>query len=193
MIVKFVDYEQLTPATVDEMKHAFACSPEYVDGILAKRSAKEWAESCAGLNALYKAMQEAGIDVSSAVIKRLPGGKPVFENLDYHFNISHSCGRAVCALSEKEVGVDIEVIKKVRNFDLIAQNFFCAGEQGEYKAAKNKAEEFYRIWTRKESVMKKSGTGIEYGKLRALDTYKCEGITFTEIKRGGYITTICEA
>lgn len=191
MIVKFTDYEQITPAVVESLKEAFAASEEYVDGIFAKRGAKEWAESVAGLNALYLAMKETGIDVSSAVISRLKNGKPVFTELPYFFNISHSCGRAVCVLCEKEVGVDIEFIKKERSFDVIAENFFSDGEIARFRQAKNRKEEFYRIWTRKEALLKKSGTGIEYKKLKKIDTYDYSVAKFIEYKRGQYLTTIC--
>ena len=63
MIVKFMDYEQITPEIVDNLRKEFASSKQYVDGILAKRSAKEWAESCAGLCALHSALKEAKVDV----------------------------------------------------------------------------------------------------------------------------------
>lgn len=193
MIIKYADYELLTPAIAEEIKQAFPLSAGYVDGIFAKRGAKEWAESVSGLNALLAAMKEGKLDAAKAVIVRQPGGKPVFENLDYYFNISHSCGRAVCVLSEKPVGVDVEFIKKARAFDLIAENFFSRGENDRFRAAKNKAEEFYRIWTRKEALLKMTGDGIEYKKLKEIDTFAYDEAEFTEYKRGQYLTTVCEA
>lgn len=191
MIVKFADYEQLTPAETDRIKKAFVSSPEYVEGIFAKRGAKEWAESVSGLSALLAAMTEAKIDPSTAVIKRLESGKPVFTNIPYYFNISHSCGRAVCVLSDVEVGADIEFIKKVRSFDLIAENFFAPEEIKRFRSAKNSAEEFYRIWTRKEALLKKEGCGIEYKKLKNTDTFVYPDAEFIEYKRGQYLTTVC--
>ncbi len=193
MIVKFSDYESITPEIVEKLKKALSASPEYADGIFAKRGAKEWAESVSGLRALLLAMREAKLDIHGAVIRRLESGKPVFENIPWYFNISHSCGRAVCVLSESEVGVDIEFIKKVRAFDVIAANFFADGEIRRFRAAKNKNEEFYRIWTRKEALLKMSGTGIEYGKLKKIDTFEYSDAQFTEYKRGQYLTTVCEA
>lgn len=191
MIVKFFDYEQITPEIVEMLKTAFPMSSAYVDAIFAKRGAKDWAESVAGLYTLYKAMSEAGLSVATAVIERAESGKPYFKNVPYYFNISHSCGRAVCVLDKGEVGVDIEFTKKKRNFELIAKNFFGQGEIERFYGAKNKAEEFYRIWTRKEALLKKSGSGIEFGVLRGIDTYSYEDAAFTEIKRGGYIVTVC--
>ena len=193
MIVKFMDYEQITPEIVENLRKEFASSKQYVDGILAKRSAKEWAESCAGLCALHSALKEARVDVGSVVIERLPSGKPVFANIDAHFNISHSCGRAVCVFSDRAVGVDIEFLKKVRNFDLIAKNFFSEGEQEKYRSAKNRSEEFYRIWTRNEALIKSGSGDIGYDELTKINTYEYPGVVFTEIKKGGYIISVCEA
>ena len=163
MIVKFADYEQLTPAETDRIKKAFVSSPEYVEGIFAKRGAKEWAESVSGLSALLAAMTEAKIDPSTAVIKRLESGKPVFTNIPYYFNISHS----------------------------IAENFFAPEEIKRFRSAKNSAEEFYRIWTRKEALLKKEGSGIEYKKLKNTDTFVYPDAEFIEYKRGQYLTTVC--
>lgn len=192
MIVKFSDYEIITPDLVEKIKKALSASPEYTEAIFSKRGAKEWAESVSGLRALLLALKEEKINSHDVKIKRLPGGKPVFENLPYYFNISHSCGRAVCALSQKEVGVDIEFIKKKRSFDAIAKNFFSDGEQQRFRAAKNKNEEFYRIWTRKEALLKMNGDGIEFGKLKNIDTFGYDGAEFTEIRRGLYLVSVCE-
>lgn len=155
MIVKFADYEQLTPAETDRIKKAFVSSPEYVEGIFAKRGAKEWAESVSGLSALLAAMTEAKIDPSTAVIKRLESGKPVFTNIPYYFNISHSCGRAVCVLSDVEVGADIEFIKKVRAFDLIAENFFAPEEIKRFRSAKIPPKNFTVYGQEKKLCLKK--------------------------------------
>lgn len=193
MIIKYTDYEQITPQIVDKLKDAFLASSDYVDAILSKSGAKEWAESTAGLHALYLAMTEAKLDVKSAVIVRLENGKPVFRNLPYYFNISHSCGRAVCALCDKEVGVDIEFTKKKRNFELIADNFFSEGERERFYASKNRQLEFYRIWTRKEAVLKRGSSEIEHNVLRKIDTYNYDDVSFTEISRGGYLITVCVA
>lgn len=193
MIIKYTDYEQITPQIVDKLKDAFLASSDYVDAILSKSGAKEWAESTAGLHALYLAMTEAKLDVKSAVIARLENGKPVFRNLPYYFNISHSCGRAVCALCDKEVGVDIEFTKKKRNFELIADNFFSEGERERFYASKNRQLEFYRIWTRKEAVLKRGSSEIEHNVLRKIDTYNYDDVSFTEISRGGYLITVCVA
>jgi len=85
-------------------------------------------------------------------------GKPEVRGL--YFNLSHSDEMVICAVSEKLVGCDIERIDKVRNG--IAERYFTKKEiryldrfQGE-----EKKEEFYRLWTMKESYLKMTGEGI---------------------------------
>jgi len=77
-----------------------------------------------------------------------------------HFNISHSGNCVVCAVDEKAVGVDIEVIKPI-DFN-IAERFFS---KAEYLTLINQPKEmqmkyFYMIWTLKESYIKADGRGL---------------------------------
>ena len=36
------------------------------------------------------------------------------------------------------------------------------------------------------------GTGLEYGKLKDIDTFAYPDAEFTEFKRGQYLATVCE-
>ena len=86
-------------------------------------------------------------------------GKPYLKNYaDIHFNISHSKDYAVCAVSDKEIGIDIQYMRKV-NYAL-ADKCFCDEEKRFFENAENKNEAFYKIWTRKESFLKACGMGI---------------------------------
>ena len=62
MIVKFSDYEIITPDLVEKIKKALSASPEYTEAIFSKRGAKEWAESVSGLRALLLALKEEKMD-----------------------------------------------------------------------------------------------------------------------------------
>lgn len=80
-------------------------------------------------------------------------GKPYLKNCDkIKFNLSHSGDVAVCAVSTKAVGVDIE--KSNRISEQIADRYFSAEE---------KKQPFAYIWTRKEALAKASGIGITIG------------------------------
>lgn len=81
-------------------------------------------------------------------------GKPLSE--DCYFNISHSGGVTILAIDKSNlIGVDIEYIKKVED-DFVRH--VC--DDKEYKFIKNN-EDFYKIWTNKESLLKAIGTGID--------------------------------
>lgn len=80
------------------------------------------------------------------------------QNLD--FNISHSGDWVVCAISDKTIGIDVELIKNA-NIN-IAKRFFTK-EEFDYIVnhdEKNINEAFYRVWTLKESYLKAIGKGL---------------------------------
>ncbi len=82
-------------------------------------------------------------------------GKPYFANAeDLHFSISHSGEYAMVVLSDKEIGCDIQQIKDI-NLS-IADRFFTAEERKYVKCTEN----FFRIWTLKESFIKTVGKGL---------------------------------
>ncbi len=98
-------------------------------------------------------------------------GKPYIKDCDIHFNISHCEDTLACAFSDSPIGIDIE---KIRPISLsIAKRFFSPKEQEyiwgyipnevDFKYCENLEilERFYRIYTIKEAICKKSGIGIK--------------------------------
>ena len=88
-------------------------------------------------------------------------GKPHIQNLaDVHFNISHSGHYVVCAVADKEIGVDVERIRKVNL--RIAERFFSAPELSDLMQLDEEARKLYFItlWTIKESYLKAIGRGL---------------------------------
>lgn len=85
-------------------------------------------------------------------------GKP--ESKSIYFNLSHSGDKVVCAVSKMPVGCDIEKIADVK--EGIADRFFTENEIRHLKqfCADVKRDEFYRLWTMKESYMKMTGEGM---------------------------------
>lgn len=82
-------------------------------------------------------------------------GKPYAKGLDVHFSISHSGDYAVCAVSDKEIGADIE---KIRNINPEAsKRFACENERNHINSH---ADGFFEIWTLKEAYFKCIGTGL---------------------------------
>ena len=80
-----------------------------------------------------------------------------FENV--YFNLSHSGKMVLCAISDREVGVDIEYID--HEIDLsIAQHYFYNKEYESIMNSQNPADEFFKYWVLKESYMKYTGLGM---------------------------------
>ena len=82
-------------------------------------------------------------------------GKPYLQNEDIHFNISHAENWVVCAVSDCEVGLDIQPLSPVR--PAVLRRCFMLKEQ---EWIGNNAERFTRLWTMKEAYMKLTGTGL---------------------------------
>ena len=79
------------------------------------------------------------------------------------FNISHSGGIALLAFArQREVGVDVEQIRSDFDLEAIARRFFSANEQQELFALppEERANAFFRCWTRKEAYIKATGDGL---------------------------------
>ena len=86
-------------------------------------------------------------------------GKPLLKDHPHiHFSLSHSKNHAACAVSDNEVGVDIQQIVPVS--DAVAKRVLTDEEYSRFKAAAEKDEYFCEIWTVKESFLKKTGQGI---------------------------------
>lgn len=82
---------------------------------------------------------------------------------DVFFNKSHSGNYVICALSDSEIGIDIE---KIENFNIkIAKRFFTKNEYefiNSKQTDKEKEDVFFRLWTLKESFVKATGTGLSF-------------------------------
>ncbi|MGR5943000.1 4'-phosphopantetheinyl transferase AcpT [Enterobacter sp. C4G1] len=88
-------------------------------------------------------------------------GKPSF--IDAHpfwFNLSHSGDDIALLVSDEgEVGCDIEVIRPRENWQALANTVFSVAEHHELESEEPEAKlsAFWRIWTRKEAIVKQRG------------------------------------
>ena len=84
-------------------------------------------------------------------------------NSGLNFNISHSSGIALLAFTRRrDIGVDVEQIRRDFDVETIARRFFSKYEQERVSALppEQKVEAFYRCWTRKEAYVKATGDGL---------------------------------
>jgi 4'-phosphopantetheinyl transferase len=79
------------------------------------------------------------------------------------FNISHSGGVALLAFARRrDIGVDIEQVRHDFDLEAIARRFFSKHEQEQLAAfpPHERADTFFRCWTRKEAYIKATGDGL---------------------------------
>lgn len=79
--------------------------------------------------------------------------------LDFDFNISHSEDFVVCAIGRNmKVGIDTEKIADINLNDFVQQ--FNEVEWEMIRTANYPYKVFYKLWTRKEAVVKGDGRGL---------------------------------
>ena len=108
---------------------------------------------------LVRALEDEGLRAEEIAVSEY--GKPYLPQLlDFHFSLSHSGAAALCAVSPKEIGCDIEAPR--RYDEKIARRFFHPAEQEWLfsRPADEQAEAFLRLWTCKESFIKAIGLGL---------------------------------
>ena len=109
------------------------------------------------------------IQPESISIYTAENGKPYIKNLPVFFNISHSEDFVVCAVSDEEIGIDIEKIRYIN--PSVAKKFFTKdeikyvfGEKEPDSFKDNMPEDvmfrFSEVWTYKEACVKFTGKGL---------------------------------
>ena len=88
-------------------------------------------------------------------------GKPYYNNYNYYFNISHSYDYVVTVVSKKEIGIDIE---KIRKTSLNSIHYFATAKEQEYilSSTHNIEERLFKIYTLKEAYFKMLGTNLDH-------------------------------
>ncbi|MBL8520444.1 MAG: 4'-phosphopantetheinyl transferase superfamily protein [Betaproteobacteria bacterium] len=141
-----------------------------------------------------------------------PHGKPYLPAATHcHFNVSHSDGVGLIALSRSgPVGVDIEIVNEVRDLSTVSPGFMSPSELALWKSlcATDREQAFYLCWTRKEAVLKASGLGLHHDPCTVhvgladsdvSTTIECEGTSATfrvrtlEAGRARYVAVASQA
>lgn len=102
-------------------------------------------------------------------------GKPFLETQygsAIQFNLTHSHDMAIAAVTtENEIGVDLEKVRPRPKAERLAARYYATKERAvlDDSPAELKERLFFRLWTRKESHLKATGTGLSVT-LRDIDT-----------------------
>jgi 4'-phosphopantetheinyl transferase len=101
-----------------------------------------------------------------------PAGKPELIEGGLWFNQSHSDDLSLCAVFERRVGIDVEHLRPMGDYPVLARQFFSPTEQAALTSLPAEAHEraFFRGWCCKEAYVKGRGDSI----LEALDHFSVE-------------------
>lgn len=124
-----------------------------------------------------------GISSSEITFFHTKNGKPYLKTpKSFYFNLSHSENTAAVAISDCEIGVDIE---KLRKFNpKTAERFFSADELN-YIFSGERDIRFTEIWTKKEAFIKLNSLNLSH-----LKGAKTENIFTTKID--DFILSYCD-
>lgn len=112
--------------------------------------------------------QQTGLAPGALVFGEGPFGKPFLQApANCVFNMSHSDDVAVIAVAPDApagtgIGIDVEVLRPMRDAVALAERNFTEAEQHELLAAPAEQRDlvFMRGWTRKEACLKAIGSGL---------------------------------
>ena len=110
--------------------------------------------------------KEYNLDIDKLNLFYNEFGKPMFK--EFCFNISHSENIIAIAISQKEIGVDIQLIKK--DTSLLAKKMNI----------ENNNEEVIKRFSAIEAYYKKIGTGINYSSLKEIKNCYQKVITIND-------------
>ena len=88
-----------------------------------------------------------------------PGGKPRLREGPC-FSLSHSGELVFCAISDAELGCDVQKIPEEEPSQRMLERCLCERERGLYAESGNRRELFTVLWSLKESYAKMNGAGL---------------------------------
>jgi 4'-phosphopantetheinyl transferase len=182
--------QKRTPLTDERFRELLAESPEELR-LRAERMRRPGAENTLLADRLARTMlgSRTGLPPGELVFERNPHGKPFLPQFpELHFNVSHSGAYIACAVAPMPVGIDVQVIAYPKND--VVKRFFTQREQRYVFEAIERDLHFCRIWTRKESYLKRVGVGV-CAPLDSFDVLRQPEGLFREVALEGALCQIC--
>ena len=192
----YIDVEKLPENALET-----ACanlSAERLKKVQSQKGERDKLLSAAAGYILERGLKEEG--VTNPQFFYNADGKPYLKGGKVHFNLSHSGSVAVCALSDSEVGVDVQALRPVKN-ELLKK--VCTQAEYSFVTADGESslQRFCRLWALKESVMKCLGKGLSLSPKRIEINFssaicakidgKDSALYFKEYERDGYCIAVC--
>lgn len=147
--------ENINNVDINKLKDSFSILPKYRQETIISYQNEN--DKNLSLLAGYLLHQEIG-ELDKSIVFNKHGKGYIKDRDDLFFSLSHSKDFVLLAISDHEVGCDIEYMKEP-NLD-IAKRFFVKEEYDSILASKNQKETFYKYWTIKEAYLKCVGVGL---------------------------------
>ena len=105
--------------------------------------------------------QLMGQSPQTVSIETTPAGKPFLcHALNWYLSVSHTGDWVVLAVGQTPVGVDVEYLNTRFIIDDLIPSVLTITEQRAMTESTNARLLFYKLWTRKEALVKATGKGI---------------------------------
>jgi 4'-phosphopantetheinyl transferase len=142
-------------------------SPEEQERLSRIQAPRTWIEFSVG-RGLLRTLLGAYLAIDPRAIRfdTGPAGKPSLRGSGLHFNVTHSHGLALFAVTNRcPVGVDVEQLRPMSNYLGLAERYFSPREVDilQRLPEEHRFEAFFHTWTRKEAFLKARGVGLSYG------------------------------
>ena len=118
--------------------------------------------------------QALRIDPETVSIINLPDGRPTAEGFPCHISLSHSGNWVMCALADRPVGADVEIISD-RGKRIVSRICLPAEREYIYRMGHFAPRSFLEIWTAKEAALKRTGKGLSGG-LKSIQVADSSGL-----------------
>lgn len=134
-----------------------------------------------------KIAEEFSLDKKDIIFSVTQAGKPYCKShRDIYFSLSHSGNFLALAISDRDVGIDIEKIRNAK--ESLVSRVCCDNEKKMIFSDEYPDKKFTEIWTRKEAYLKALGTGIDR-ELTSIDTTD-ENLKFTTQITDDFIVSV---
>lgn len=146
--------ERIDNVIYDYNKQIKTVSPHRQEVIGRHRNDEDRHRSLAATLLLDRLLRKRGLRECDMTYGENEHGKPYFEGINICLSISHSGHYAAVCIDDSEIGIDIESVRDVNM--KIAERFFTDDERESIRCS----DDFFRIWTMKESFIKAIGKGL---------------------------------
>jgi len=149
-------YKKKVPRGFDysNQNELYSQMPENIKSVLGEKNSSKRMLSLLGWQLLAENLPNKAL---LAEVQFEEKGKPFIPNSNIYFNISNTKGLVVLAMHNNPVGIDVERLREPK--EAIYSRVFCPEEVRSIACS----EDFTRLWTRKEAVVKLFGGGLSMG------------------------------